>query len=252
MTTNVGTRPTIVGSIAMSQAGVNARNRAADRANWSGVKSGTGIPTAVAKPAESLQIGEGRVAPALEERCESGHVRVGLGPLPRSADERRLAQDEARDDVRPLGGGEHGRHTAVGVGDEVAAGRQRVDDDRLDVVGMVTIVDPADEVRLVAEGRRLQGPGLGTRRSSPVEEDDGHGPSMPCAPGSGIPGARAGGVSVGRRTLLTMRPTTDLQRRAAPFEVISDFEPSGDQPDAIKPSWPGGSGPGSPTPSSSG
>ncbi|HPZ70278.1 MAG TPA: DEAD/DEAH box helicase family protein, partial [Dermatophilaceae bacterium] len=30
-----------------------------------------------------------------------------------------------------------------------------------------------------------------------------------------------------------MRPTTDLQRRVAPFEVISDFEPSGDQPDAI-------------------
>jgi hypothetical protein len=41
------------------------------------------------------------------------------------------------------------------VGDEVAAGRQRVDDDRLDVVGMVTVVDPADEVDLVAEGRRL-------------------------------------------------------------------------------------------------
>ena len=114
---------------------------------------------------------------------ESGHVRVGLGPPCRQPDERRLAQDEARDDVRPLGGGEHGRHTAVGVGDEVAAGRQRVDDDRLDVVGMVTIVDPADEVRLVAEGRRLQGPGLGTRRSGSVEEDDGHGPSMPCAPG---------------------------------------------------------------------
>jgi excinuclease ABC subunit B len=30
-----------------------------------------------------------------------------------------------------------------------------------------------------------------------------------------------------------MRPTTDLERRVAPFEVISDFEPSGDQPDAI-------------------
>ncbi|MGB2699841.1 MAG: DEAD/DEAH box helicase family protein, partial [Candidatus Phosphoribacter baldrii] len=30
-----------------------------------------------------------------------------------------------------------------------------------------------------------------------------------------------------------MRPTTDLQRRLAPFEVISDFQPSGDQPDAI-------------------
>jgi excinuclease ABC subunit B len=30
-----------------------------------------------------------------------------------------------------------------------------------------------------------------------------------------------------------MRPTTDLKRRLAPFEVVSDFEPSGDQPTAI-------------------
>jgi excinuclease ABC subunit B len=30
-----------------------------------------------------------------------------------------------------------------------------------------------------------------------------------------------------------MRPTTDLRRRVAPFEVISDYQPSGDQPDAI-------------------
>ncbi|WP_319643821.1 excinuclease ABC subunit UvrB [Gephyromycinifex aptenodytis] len=30
-----------------------------------------------------------------------------------------------------------------------------------------------------------------------------------------------------------MRPITDLQRRVAPFEVVSDFSPSGDQPRAI-------------------
>jgi excinuclease ABC subunit B len=30
-----------------------------------------------------------------------------------------------------------------------------------------------------------------------------------------------------------MRPTTDLQRTVAPFEVVSDFQPSGDQPAAI-------------------
>ncbi|MEO7069322.1 MAG: excinuclease ABC subunit UvrB [Nostocoides sp.] len=30
-----------------------------------------------------------------------------------------------------------------------------------------------------------------------------------------------------------MRPTTDLKRRVAPFEVISDFSPAGDQPTAI-------------------
>ncbi len=31
-----------------------------------------------------------------------------------------------------------------------------------------------------------------------------------------------------------MRPTTDLQRTVAPFRVVSDFQPSGDQPQAIE------------------
>lgn len=31
-----------------------------------------------------------------------------------------------------------------------------------------------------------------------------------------------------------MRPVTDLQRRVAPFEVISDYQPAGDQPEAIE------------------
>lgn len=31
-----------------------------------------------------------------------------------------------------------------------------------------------------------------------------------------------------------MRPVTDLQRRVAPFEVVSDYTPSGDQPQAIE------------------
>src|SRR5205814_2086243 len=30
-----------------------------------------------------------------------------------------------------------------------------------------------------------------------------------------------------------MRPVTDLERRVAPFSVVSDFAPSGDQPQAI-------------------
>src|ERR1044072_5187943 len=30
-----------------------------------------------------------------------------------------------------------------------------------------------------------------------------------------------------------MRPVTDLERRVAPFKVVSDFDPSGDQPAAI-------------------
>ena len=31
-----------------------------------------------------------------------------------------------------------------------------------------------------------------------------------------------------------MRPVTDLERRVAPFQVVSDYQPSGDQPTAIK------------------
>ena len=42
--------------------------------------------------------------------------------------------------------------------------------------------------------------------------------------------AAVGGSAYARR----MRPVTDLQRRVAPFKVVSDYEPSGDQPAAIK------------------
>ena len=31
-----------------------------------------------------------------------------------------------------------------------------------------------------------------------------------------------------------MRPVTDLERRVAPFKVIADYQPAGDQPAAIK------------------
>ena len=30
-----------------------------------------------------------------------------------------------------------------------------------------------------------------------------------------------------------MRPVTDLERRVAPFQVVSDYQPAGDQPAAI-------------------
>ena len=30
------------------------------------------------------------------------------------------------------------------------------------------------------------------------------------------------------------RPVTDLQRRVAPFSVVSEFQPAGDQPQAIE------------------
>ncbi len=38
---------------------------------------------------------------------------------------------------------------------------------------------------------------------------------------------------MGWHTVDVMRPVTDLQRTVAPFEVISEFEPAGDQPTAI-------------------
>src|ERR671938_597355 len=40
-------------------------------------------------------------------------------------------------------------------------------------------------------------------------------------------------LSVVPLTVDAMRPTTDLQRTVAPFRVVSEFEPSGDQPQAI-------------------
>ena len=42
------------------------------------------------------------------------------------------------------------------------------------------------------------------------------------------------GLSVARRRLVAMRPVTDLERRVAPFKVVSDYQPSGDQPAAIE------------------
>jgi excinuclease ABC subunit B len=40
-------------------------------------------------------------------------------------------------------------------------------------------------------------------------------------------------LSVPPLTVDAMRPTTDLQRTVAPFRVVSEFQPSGDQPEAI-------------------
>ncbi len=42
-----------------------------------------------------------------------------------------------------------------------------------------------------------------------------------------------GVLSVTARTVVPVRPVTDLERRVAPFEVVSEFKPSGDQPQAI-------------------
>src|SRR3954465_14054490 len=40
-------------------------------------------------------------------------------------------------------------------------------------------------------------------------------------------------MSDGPSRLVGMRPVTDLERRVAPFKVVSDYDPSGDQPAAI-------------------
>ena len=41
-------------------------------------------------------------------------------------------------------------------------------------------------------------------------------------------------LSAAGRTVVGVRPTTDLERSVAPFRVQADFQPSGDQPTAIK------------------
>ncbi len=59
-------------------------------------------------------------------------------------------------------------------------------------------------------------------------------PAHPCVPVSEEECRRGWGrLSVGRHTVALMRPVTDLQRRVAPFEVVSEFSPAGDQPAAI-------------------
>src|SRR4051812_902874 len=49
---------------------------------------------------------------------------------------------------------------------------------------------------------------------------------------TGNPGTPVGTVG-GPPYSRGMRPVTDLERRVAPFEVVSDFQPGGDQPAAI-------------------
>ncbi len=46
-------------------------------------------------------------------------------------------------------------------------------------------------------------------------------------------GARAGPIVGGPSYGVLMRPVTDIERKVAPFEVVSDYRPSGDQPTAI-------------------
>src|SRR3954466_10129045 len=43
-----------------------------------------------------------------------------------------------------------------------------------------------------------------------------------------------GPLSEGPSRLVSMRQETDLERRVAPFKVVSDYQPSGDQPAAIE------------------
>ena len=60
--------------------------------------------------------------------------------------------------------------------------------------------------------------------------------SVPRAPGTAALGRRGAGepMSDPRNTVSCMtRPVTDLQRRVAPFRVISEYQPAGDQPAAI-------------------
>ena len=118
---------------------------------------------------------------------------------------------------------------------------------------MVVVVDAADETRLrrlvdaAACRSRTRGPGWRPRRPreqrlavADVRARQRRRPRrLSRRPGRGRRRSRsrrlaaAGRCRTGRRTVDRVRPTTDLQRRVAPFEVVSDFQPAGDQPTAI-------------------
>ena len=77
-----------------------------------------------------------------------------------------------------------------------------------------------------------------TVRSAEVGKRRGHGDNLarPApVPGRDGPGRRLPDGTVGARPYAgAMRPVTDLERRVAPFKVVSDYQPSGDQPTAIE------------------
>ncbi len=144
--------------------------------------------------------------------------------------DRALARD-ADVDVHPVLGGlalgnpeeADGRPRAVGVDDRGTVGlvvarfrdvAERERPERREPVG----------VRGVAAERPVGGHaaivGAGTNRGPPVRTG-----AAVAAPEAAVgPRSYGGGM---------VRPITDLQRTVAPFEVISDFVPSGDQPTAI-------------------
>lgn len=83
-------------------------------------------------------------------------------------------------------------------------------------------------------GARVRGTGSGERRGHRPILAHGvvaSGTSGVCRPLAGrCPCPVVSGTAYRGR----MRPTTDLKRTVAPFQVVSDFEPAGDQPTAIK------------------
>src|SRR5690606_41276742 len=52
-------------------------------------------------------------------------------------------------------------------------------------------------------------------------------------PYAGRPGARPGPLSVAGRPGDDMRPLPHIERTVAPFELVSPYQPNGDQPAAI-------------------
>src|SRR4051794_28067140 len=56
-------------------------------------------------------------------------------------------------------------------------------------------------------------------------------PGLPAAPPRDSPGGK---LSDPCGVVETVRPVTDLERKQAPFHVVSESQPSGDQPAAIE------------------
>src|SRR5699024_4402957 len=119
----------------------------------------------------------------------------------------------ARGPHRPGGGGPGPRPRLCRIGHGRPGQRPRAD----------PTLRPTGSEQRRAPGARGPGPsrsGIGARRPGGVSE-----PSPPVRSASGL--------SAPGRTIEAMRPVSDLVRAEHPFEVVSPFTPSGDQPTAV-------------------
>ena len=105
------------------------------------------------------------------------------------------------------------------------------------LAGVVVMFDPLmvmgkpDWIARRAQARRPGPRPSRTPAAAPAPRPR-HEPGPPRAPAPRRTADRSP-LSVGGRTVDAMRPVSKIERTVAPFEVVSPYQPSGDQPAAI-------------------